>query len=430
MIFIASTVSYASRATLSIAGSAAKHELGFTDIQLGLLFSAFGYTYVAAQIPGGWLLDRFGSRNVYALSILAWSVFTFSQGFAGAFHAAAAFGFLFLLRLLLGLAEAPAFPANSRIVAAWFPAAERGTAAAVFNSSQYFATFLFAPLSGWLVHQFGWSWVFFVTGAMGIALAAIWMKTVYSPTYHPRVGAAEIDFIRGGGALVNMENDMERPPESGAAAQLGPSQYRAILELLGNRMLAGIYLGQYCITTITVFFATWFPVYLVNERHMSILKAGFTASLPALCGFAGGILGGLFSDRMLKGGASLSAARKVPIVAGMLLSVTIVLCNFTSSEWMVVAFMSLAFFGKGVGALGWAVVADTSPKRIAGLSGGLFNMCGNLTTITTPIIIGYIVQRTGSYKGALVYVAANAAAAIFAYVVVVGEIGRVELRAS
>jgi len=115
MIFIASTVSYASRATLSIAGSAAKHELGFTDIQLGLLFSAFGYTYVAAQIPGGWLLDRFGSRNVYALSILAWSVFTFSQGFAGAFHAAAAFGFLFLLRLLLGLAEAPAFPANSRM---------------------------------------------------------------------------------------------------------------------------------------------------------------------------------------------------------------------------------------------------------------------------------------------------------------------------
>ena len=161
---------------------------------------------------------------------------------------------------------------------------------------------------------------------------------------------------------------------------------------------------------------------------MSILKAGFTASLPALCGFAGGILGGMFSDRMIKNGASLSKARKLPIVAGMLLSVSMVLCNFVAAEWMVVVIMSLAFFGKGVGALGWAVVADTSPKEISGLSGGLFNMCGNITTITTPLIIGYIVNLTGSYKGALVYVAANAAVAIFAYLVIVCDIKRVELR--
>ena len=425
MIFIVSTLNYASRATLSIAGPAASKQLGINAIQLGYLFSAFGWTYVIAQIPGGWLLDRFGSRNVYALSVLAWSIFTFLQGYAGAFHATAALVVFFGLRFLLGFAEAPAFPANSRIVAAWFPAAERGTAAAIFNSSQYFATFLFAPLSGWITHEFGWTWVFFVTGGMGIVMASIWMKTVYSPTNHPRVSAAELDFIERGGALINMEKPA---PAASQGTPDGPSQWTAIKQLLGNRMLAGVYLGQYCITTITVFFATWFPVYLVQERHMSILKAGFTASLPALCGFAGGILGGLFSDRMVKKGHSLSMARKVPIVAGMLLSVSMVLCNFVAAEWMVVVIMSLAFFGKGVGALGWAVVADTSPKQIAGLSGGLFNMCGNITTITTPLIIGYIVQLTGSYKGALVYVAANAAVAIFSYLVIVGEIKRVELR--
>src|SRR5580658_2474292 len=112
MIFVVSTLNYASRATLSMAGSSGQKELGFNNLQLGYLFSAFGYSYVLAQIPGGWLLDRFGSKKIYALSILTWSVFTFLQGFAGAFHATTALVIFFALRLLLGLAEAPAFPGN------------------------------------------------------------------------------------------------------------------------------------------------------------------------------------------------------------------------------------------------------------------------------------------------------------------------------
>ena len=420
LIFIVSSLNYASRATLSIAGPAVSKQLGFNAVQLGYLFSAFGWSYVVAQIPGGWLLDRFGSRSVYAISILLWSIFTFSQGFAGALPATAALILFFGLRLLLGVAEAPAFPANSRIVAAWFPATERGTAAAVFNSSQYFATFLFAPLSGWLVHEFGWPWVFYVTGGMGIVMTAIWMKTVHSPLEHPRVNQAEVDYIEQGGALVHLEK--------AAPAAAGNSQWLAMKQLLRTRMLLGVYLGQYCITTITYFFATWFPVYLVQERHMSILKAGFAASAPALFGFIGGILGGVFSDRLLKTGRSLSFSRKLPIVGGMLLSMTMIACNYVSAEWLVVAIMSVAFLGKGIGALGWAVVSDTSPKQIAGLSGGLFNMFGNIAAITTPIIIGYIVQATKSYQGALVFVAANAAVAIISYIVIVGDIKRVELR--
>jgi ACS family glucarate transporter-like MFS transporter len=114
----------------------------------------------------------------------------------------------------------------------------------------------------------------------------------------------------------------------------------------------------------------------------------------------------------------------------MLLSMTMIACNYVSAEWLVVAIMSVAFLGKGIGALGWAVVSDTSPKQIAGLSGGLFNMFGNVAAITTPIIIGYIVQATKSYQGALIFVAANAAVAIVAYLVIVGDIKRVELRTS
>ncbi len=148
---------------------------------------------------------------------------------------------------------------------------------------------------------------------------------------------------------------------------------------------------------------------------MTILSAGFVAALLAVAGFVGGILGGIVSDRMIKSGFSLSVARKTPIVCGMLLSMSMIVCNYVSADWIVIAMMSLAFFGKGVGALGWAVVSDTSPREAGGLSGGLFNTFGNVAGITTPIAIGYILQVTGSFAGALVFIGANAAVAILSY---------------
>ena len=161
---------------------------------------------------------------------------------------------------------------------------------------------------------------------------------------------------------------------------------------------------------------------------MSILKAGFAASVPALFGFAGGILGGVISDFLLRRGCSLSTARKVPIVLGMVLSMSMLACNYVEAEELVVAIMALAFFGKGIGALGWAVNSDTAPKQIAGLSGALLNTCGNLSSITTPIAIGYIIAATGSFNGALLYVVVHAFIAIVSYLLVVGEIKRVELK--
>ncbi len=161
---------------------------------------------------------------------------------------------------------------------------------------------------------------------------------------------------------------------------------------------------------------------------MSILKVGFVASLPALFGFVGGIMGGLFSDALIRRGHSLTVARKTPIVAGMLLSVSMVGCNYVDAQWAVVGIMALAFFGKGIGALGWAVVADTSPRQIAGLSGALFNTFGNTAAITTPIIIGYLVKGSGGFDGALVFVGANAIVAVLSYLLVVGEIRRLELK--
>lgn len=418
MLFAATSVNYADRASLSIVGPAMQAQLHIDAVTLGYIFSAFGWAYVIAQMPGGWLLDRFGSRVVYAASILLWSVFTMLQGAAGFLAGGFVVGALFALRLLVGFSESPAFPGNSRIVAAWFPAGERGTAAAIFNSGQYFATVMFAPIMGWLTQRFGWESVFLFLGCVGLLLFAAWLMTVHAPSRHPRVRRPELDYIASGGGLIDMD-------QSRGAAR--PVRWTDVKQLLRRRMLIGIYIGQYCIGVLTYFFLTWFPVYLVEQRGMSILKAGFVIILPALCGFGGGILGGLFSDALLRRGVSLSLARKIPIVSGMLLATSMILCIFVAANWLVVVIMSLAFFGKGLGSLGWAVVADTGPKEMTGLYGGLFNTFGNIGAITTPIVIGYIVAVTGSFAGALIYVGANAALAILGYTVIAGPFERVRL---
>ncbi len=420
MLFVVTTVNYADRATIAIAGPVISKDLGLNAAEMGVIFSAFGWAYVIAQLPGGWLLDRYGSKVVYAASLGLWSVFTIAQGFVGFVTGGFAAAVLFGLRFMLGVAESPSFPGNGRVVAAWFPSRERATASAIFNSAQYFATVLFAPLMGWITFAFGWPWVFGVMGGLGIILTVAWLRLVYSPVDHPMANRAEVDYIAAGGGLVNMDDAAAKGDEGGA-------RWDYIGQMFRNRMMVGIFIGQYCINAITYFFITWFPVYLVQARGMSILKAGFVASLPAICGFLGGILGGIFSDWMLRRGFSLTAARKTPIVGGMLLSMCMIACNYTDLQWVVVALMALAFFGKGIGALGWAVMSDAAPREITGLAGGVFNMCGNISSITTPIVIGLIIQSTGSFNDALVFVGANALVAAVSYLLVVGEIKRMVL---
>ena len=420
LLFIVTAINYADRSTPAITGPVLTKQLGLNAAQMGVILSAFGWAYVIGQLPGGWLLDRFGSKAVYTASLCTWSLFTLLQSFDGLFSDGTAVVVMFSLLFLMGLAESPSFPANSRVVAAWFPGHERGTASAIFNSAQYFATVMFAPLMGWITHTFGWPWVFRTMGCLGLLMAIVWIKTMDSPTRHPMVNRAEVDYIAAGGGLVNL--DQKRAADSGGGLKLD-----YVRQLFASRMMVGIFIGQFSINALTYFFITWFPIYLVQARGMSILKAGVVASIPAICGFVGGILGGVLSDFLLRKGYSLSVARKTPIVLGMAVAMAMIGCNYTDVQWVVVALMALSFFGKGVGALGWAVLSDTAPKQITGLTGGVFNMCGNLSSISTPIVIGLIVQATGSFNGALLFVGANALLAAVSFLVVVGEIRRLEL---
>jgi len=419
MLFLVTVLNYADRATLSTAAPLLSKDLGIDKLQLGFIMSAWGTAYVIAQMPGGWLLDRFGTSRVYFWSIATWSLFTAAQGLAVWMSGATAIGLLFAMRFMVGLAEGPSFPGNARTVAAWFPARERGTASAIFNSAQYAAAALFAPIMAWLVGVHGWPELFVVMGAFGLVLAMVWRKTVYEPRNHPRLGAPELAYLIDGGAMVDGPRDLQ--PKVGSTL----STRAQVRVLLGKPSLLGLYLSQYFINTLTFFFTNWFIVYLVEERGLSIVKAGLFVSLPAGAGFFGGILGGIASDTLLRRGFSITWARKIPILLGMTASVSILGCVWAESNNAILALMTLAFFGKGFGSLGWAVMSDVAPRECAGLSSGIFNMFGNLSSIITPILIGFILQQTGSFDLVLAMVAVSAVAAALCYVVLVGRIERI-----
>lgn len=429
LIFIVMTVNLADRAAMSIAGAPMSAELHLNHLQLGWIFSSFAWAYTLFQLAGGWALDRFGAKRTYTGAIFLWSFCTAGVGFAPLFGQHAASVLIFGLIFMIGVAAAPCYPANAKIVSAWFPATERGTASAIFNATQYFAAAAFTPALALLAANFGWRSVFFAMGAIGVAAGVLFALRLKGPLDHPRVTREERELIEAGGGTLDMDgSDSGR---ASARAMQSMSARRRISfgmfrRLLQNRLLLGISIAQYCISTLSFFFIMWVPVYLVQERHIPLLRAGILASVPAICGFSGGILGGMLSDLLLRRGRTLTVARKVPICVGMLMASSIMVCNYVSADWLVVTIMALAFFGKGFGALGWAVIADTSPVNAVGLNASVFNTFSSLSGVTTPIAIGFLVQTMHSFNGALIFVGAHALLAIASYMFIVGTIRRVD----
>jgi ACS family D-galactonate transporter-like MFS transporter len=160
---------------------------------------------------------------------------------------------------------------------------------------------------------------------------------------------------------------------------------------------------------------------------MAWIKVGAAAILPYAAASAGVLLGGLFSDFLLRRTGSANLARKLPIVLGLLMAATIVSANYIADNTLVIAVMSVAFFGQGICNLGWTVIADIAPKNLTGLTGGVFNFCANVAGILTPIVIGYLVGATGSFVGGLTYIAVLALLGILCYVFVLGDVHRLSV---
>ena len=409
MLFITVVITYLDRSNLSIAATAIAQDLQLDPAHMGLVFSAFGWSYALLQIPGGMLVDRARPRLMMALIIGLWSLATILQGFASAFV------LLLSLRVLLGVLEAPAYPTLNRIVTTWFPDSERARAIAVYTSGQYVGLAFLTPALVLTQQHFGWQGVFILTGLHRRGVGARLVCAVSRAVRSAGINQAELDTIRRGGGLVELE---QRPRVSRA---IHAADWRAVL---GNRKLWGIYIGQIAVTSTLWFFLTWFPTYLVKYRHMDFLKAGFMAAVPFLAAFVGILASGLMSDAMIRRGVSATVARKVPIVTGLLLSTAIVGANFVDSPSMVILFMAIAFFGSGFSSITWVLVSSMAKKELLGLTGGMFNLMGNLSSICVPIVIG--LRRQGQrLRPALVFMSAVGVVGALSYLFLVGKIERI-----
>lgn len=410
LIAVGTMINYLDRAVLGIAAPSMAKDLALNPAMMGLVFSAFAWTYTAAQIPGGILLDRIGSRMTYLLSLSFWSLFTLFHAFAGGL------GTLIGLRLGLGVSEAPCFPTNSRIVATWLPQHERARGTSIYTVGEYIGLAFMSPVLYWIMAKYSWHAIFILTGGLGLLFAVAWVLGYREPADSKSVNQVELDYIAAGGGL------------AAAPVKKQSFSWSQVRQLLSYRQIWGICLGQFAGNTTLNFFLTWFPSYLVVERHMPGLKVGFMAVMPFIAASVGVLFGGWWSDSMLKKGKSPNIARKVPIIIGLLGASCIITANFVQDERMVIAIMSVAFFAQGMAALGWTLVSDIAPRGQLGLTGGVFNVAANLAGIIAPLVIGLIVNATGSFVWALVFVGVVALIGAAAYIFVVGDIHRIEMK--
>jgi len=408
LISMATLINYLDRSVMGVAKPELVKELHITPEVMGLIFSAFSWTYALAQLPGGYVIDKLGTRLTYALSLGLWSAATALHGFMTSVAG------LVSARLALGIAEAPCFPANSRVLSTWFPQQERAKATGVYTVGEYIGLGMLIPVLGWMMANYGWRSLFWVVGALGIVFAFVFHAYYREPNESVRANQAERDLIAAGGGF------------SAGAASL-PFTWSRVRRLITTRQIAGASIGQFCSNSTLVFFLTWFPSYLAEERGMTFIKAGFMVSLPYLGASLGVMLGGWFSDWLIRRTGSPSIGRKVPIIAGLLLCATMISANFLDSNEAVIAVMSVAFFGQGLAGLGWTLLSDVAPKEMMGLTGGLFNFFTNLAGIITPLVVGFVVGATGSFYGALAYIGALGVVGALAYLFLLGPVERVTI---
>ena len=394
IVFVNVVINYMDRSNISVAATAMSTDLHWDSIKMGYIFSAFGWAYVIFQLPGGLLADRFSARAFYAITLFGWSVTTFSQGFAKAF------GLLLGLRMVTGMFESPAYPINNRVITQWFPPHERATAIGIYTSGQFIGLAFLTPILVIIQNAWGWPGLFITTGVVGVIWSVIWYL-LYSDT--------------------SKQNN--EPTQT--VAKRRKLAWADFKQVLTNQKLWGIYIGQFAVTSTLWFFLTWFPSYLVKYRHLDFLKTGFLSSLPFLAAFAGVLLSGFLSDYLIKKGAGFSIARKTPVIIGLLLSTCIIGANYVNNTGLIILFMAIAFFGNGFASITWVFVSALAPPNLIGLTGGVFNFIGGLSSIIVPLVIGYL-AKGGLFTSSILFIGSLGFAGVLSYVFLVGNIDAVK----
>ncbi|CAD6519028.1 MFS transporter [Paraburkholderia metrosideri] len=401
---IAGVVNYLDRSTLSIANHLVSQELHLSASQMGLLLSAFSLSYAFAQLPVGALLDRFGSRVMLGLGMLVWSIAQVAGGFIQTLnHFLAA-------RVVLGIAEAPLFPAGAKVVNEWFAVRERGGPTGTFVSSSTIAPMIAPPLLTVLMLAFGWRTMFVIMGVLGIAVALGWYM-VYRNRDELTLTEAETAHLNEGTVQT-----AER-----ARKGLSFAEWGALFKL---RNTWGMIFGFMGVIYMVWLYLTWLPGYLENERHLSIAHTGWLVSIPYIFGTIGMLSSGYIADYLLQRGMAPIRSRKWPVCVGLIGAAAFTVpAAYTPSTTLAIVYVSVAmFFVNMSSGSAWALVTVAAPRHLVASLGSMQNFGGYLGGSFAPVITGIVVDQTHSFVNALLISAAVAFAAAFVYLFVVKEV--------
>jgi sugar phosphate permease len=371
-------ITYLDRVNISTAAPEISKEFGFDKITMGAIFSAFVWAYAIFQVPGGWLSDRFGARNVLASIVVYWSAMT-----AVTAAAMGAVSFV-VIRFLFGIGEAGAFPGATRAMQLWYPRQERGFVQGITHSASRFGAAIAPPLVVLIMTNFGWRSVFYICGAVG-ALWSIWWYVSYRnlPEEHRMVDRAELGHIRGLDEAGNVK--------AAAIEQKGASVPWATLLRSPNMwaIMCAYFTYVYCLWI----FLSWLPSYLVEARHFTLIKVGIFASLPLFAGVIGDTVGGLATDWLLKRTGNTKLARRAVAIVGLLgCAVFIVPAALTEDAYTAVYCLTGAmFFLECTIGPSWAVPMDAGGKY-SGTVSGMMNMAGNIGGALSPLVFGFLAQ--------------------------------------
>ncbi|MDE1144501.1 MFS transporter [Paraburkholderia sp. SIMBA_009] len=409
MCFLANVINFVDRANLAIAAPSIRTDLGLDAVGMGLVLSAFFWTYAFLQLPAGWFIDKVGVRLALAFAVGWWSVFTVATG------AARGLAQLVGMRLMLGVGEAAAIPSFAKVAFNWFPRRERGLASSIFDSGSRVGSALSLPFVAWLISAVGWRGSFAVTGALGVVWALAWWFIYRDPERFRGIAPAQV-------AALLAERGVPNAPDAPDAPDAPRVRW---VDLFRYRTVWGMMIGLFCLNFAIYFFITWFPSYLLQSRGFSLASLGTLGMLPALLAIPGGWLGGWVSDTLFKRGWSATAARKTCLVGGMIASSAIAFSALVQDVWLCLALFALSYAALSfAGANVWTLVGEVAPTpaHVASL-GGIQNFAGNLAGIFITTFTGVMLTITrGSFVVPLVAAGVLCVVGALSYLFLVGKV--------
>ena len=397
-------INYIDRINLSVAAPQLKVEFGLSSAEIGLLFSAFFWAYALLQIPAGLLLDRFGVTRIGRWGAFLWSIAS------GAIALVSGFGGIFAARALLGVAEAPGFPASAKATGYWFPRRERSVATSLFDGAAKFSNVIGVPLVAFVIVRFGWRWGFGITAILSFAYFLAFYFIYRDPSADTKLSKAEHQHILEGGATP------EGPSVANSGSLLG--------YLLKNRKVWGLTLGFAAYGYSFYLFLTWLPGYLVDTMHMSILQSAGYSTIPWVCATISDVLiGGWLVDHLIKRGRNETKVRKTVLVTGMLFGLAVFGATMTTNPVWAILWISIALSGLAASApIGWSIPSLIAPQGGTGTIGGIMNFLNNMMGVIAPIVTGVLVGDSHSFVNAFMVAGVVLLIGIVCYVFVLGRI--------